>query len=232
MTEPSIVPEAPQPMAEDPPAAPATKRELSPPPAGDVSAAPDEPNAKKLKVEDADGDPGASPPSDPSADDPDASDDSKDIDVKNFAARLRPGTLKHTCFVLLQRAGVEGLTTDAILERAVDESLYVGKNRNVLTTTLSHEGWFVHTPDTKGAWCLRSFLEGEEATVAALAAQAGARPTLAGGGAKRKAPANGAAARAAQGWSHGGREGGGGGGARGEGGAAGGAAGGEGGVED
>ena len=195
MSEPSIAPEAPQPMAEDPPAAPATKRELSPPPAGDVSAAPDEPNAKKPKVEDANGDPRASPPSDPSADDPDASDDSKDIDVKTFAARLRPGTLKHTCFVLLQRAGVDGMTTDAILDSAVDEGLYAGKNRNVLTTTLSHEGWFVHNPDNKGAWCLRSFLEGEEATAAALAAQAGTDPAPAGGGAKRKAPEDGAASK-------------------------------------
>jgi hypothetical protein len=45
-------------------------------------------------------------------------------DVCAFAAKLRPGTLKHTCFVLLQRVGAAGMETNAMLETAVKEDLY------------------------------------------------------------------------------------------------------------
>jgi len=143
--------------------------------ASDRAPAADAPAAKKPKPDATD-----APPDVPMDDDDEAG------DVKLFAARLRPGTLKHTCFVLLQRALGEGLETNEILEKATAEDLYVGKNRNVLTTTLSHEPWFVHRPDDKTRWCLRSFVEGgPEAAAAATAAVAGSDPNAP----KRKPPA-------------------------------------------
>ena len=137
----------------------------------------DEPSAKKPKQED--GPDPAKPAGEGDDDGLDTDDDDDDEpkdDIKRFAARLRPGTLKHTCFVLLQRAGRDGMETNAMLETAEKEGLYVGKNRNVLTTTLSHEPWFVHNPDVKSHWCIRSFLEGPEATEACLAAKPGSEP--------------------------------------------------------
>ena len=158
-------------MEEDADAAAPVKR------AADEVVGDDEPSAKKPKQEDG---PDPVKPAGEGDDDglgtDDDDDDEPKDDIKRFAARLRPGTLKHTCFVLLQRAGRDGMETNAMLETAEKEGLYVGKNRNVLTTTLSHEPWFVHNPDVKSHWCIRSFLEGPEATEACLAAKPGSEP--------------------------------------------------------
>jgi hypothetical protein len=42
------------------------------------------------------------------------------------------------------------MTSRAIFARPCKEELYTGKNRNVLTTTLSHEPWFVHARGRAG----------------------------------------------------------------------------------
>ena len=166
-----IAQQGPRPMEEDADAAATVKR------AADEVVGDDEPSAKKPKQEDG---PDPAKPAGEGDDDglgtDDDDDDEPKDDIKRFAARLRPGTLKHTCFVLLQRAGRDGMETNAMLETAEKEGLYVGKNRNVLTTTLSHEPWFVHNPDVKSHWCIRSFLEGPEATEACLAAKPGSEP--------------------------------------------------------
>ena len=66
----------------------------------------------------------------------------------------------------------------------------------MLTTTLSHEAWFVHSAVNKGAWCLRSFLEGPEGAAATAAAVAGSgiddsAPGPRGGGGGKRKPAGG-----------------------------------------
>jgi hypothetical protein len=55
-------------------------------------------------------------------------------DVRAFAARLKPGTLKHTCFVLLQRAGATGMDTNEMLEAATKE---VGTETTMTTSSTS-----------------------------------------------------------------------------------------------
>ena len=174
-----IAQQSPRPMDEDADAAAPSKR------AADTVAGDDEPFYKKPKQEG-----GAEParPNTEGGDDAAGTDDDDEPkdDIKRFAARLRPGTLKHTCFVLLQRAGRDGMETNAMLETAEKENMYVGKNRNVLTTTLSHESWFVHNPDVKSHWCIRSFLEGPEASRACVAAKPGSDPA---GPGRSKGPA-------------------------------------------
>ena len=92
-----IAQQSPRPMDEDADAAAPSKR------AADTVAGDDEPSHKKPKQEG-----GAEParPNTEGGDDAAGTDDDDEPkdDIKRFAARLRPGTLKHTCFVLLQRA--------------------------------------------------------------------------------------------------------------------------------
>jgi hypothetical protein len=51
--------------------------------------------------------------------------------IDDLADTLTPGTLKHTCFVLLQRAGVEGIAAGSVLETAAAEGLFTGAHCSV-----------------------------------------------------------------------------------------------------
>lgn len=73
--------------------------------------------------------------------------------IDDLADTLTPGTLKHTCFVLLRRAEADGMSSASVFETATAEGLFTGAEFS-LKGTMSHVSWAVYCPSNK-KWYLR-----------------------------------------------------------------------------